>query len=268
MAIKERRQIIFDADEVLAALRKVGGLTAELAGIPLDSLESVRLLPAEDSVSVSYRGPVNGTRQVKLAGPGLAVVLMRWCMLCKVPLPKSAGKSLVVMDESVVINITFGGHQKRQASVGSTGEPRAGDLHGLSILVVDDEAFMRSTLMMVLRAIDNSFTVTMAGDGETALRMISETKPELVLCDVSMEPMDGLEVVTRLRASEADPQHTTVMMLTAHDDDATIRRAAGLDVKSYLVKPVSPAQLRDRLETVFRNRKAPRSAADGQRAPG
>jgi hemerythrin len=58
--------------------------------------------------------------------------------------------------------------------------PHLSNLHGLSILIVDDEPFMRSTIMAVLRAIDRSFVVSSAGDGETAIRLIEEHRPELV----------------------------------------------------------------------------------------
>jgi len=132
------------------------------------------------------------------------------------------------------------------------------DLRGLSILIVDDEPFMRSTLMGILRAIDRSFAVTVAGNGEAALRLIAETKPELVLCDISMEPINGLEVVECLRNHTSHALRATpVIMLTAHDDRETLQRATRLDIKGYLVKPISPKQLGDRLHAIFRDRTPP-----------
>ena len=232
-------------------------LQHELSDVRLDTLESVTLLPAEDRVSLGcgvLAGDANGRT---LGGPALAAILMRWCALQKVPLPKKAAKSLAVLEDSVVINITFALPATSRVNGGSPGCPQGrSDLRGMGILIVDDEPFMRSTLVMLLRGIDRSFAVTAAGDGETALRLISETKPELVLCDVHMEPMGGLEAVERLRGHTSHALRATpVIMLTAHDDDATIQRAAALDIKGYLVKPASPTQLAELIKGVFPDRK-------------
>jgi hemerythrin-like metal-binding protein len=133
--------------------------------------------------------------------------------------------------------------------------PHLSNLQGLSILIVEDELFMRSTIMAVLRAIDRSFVVTAAGDGETALRLIDEHRPELILCDVNMAPMTGLQVVEHLR-NHADHalRDIAVIMLTGHVDEVTIQRAMSLNIKGYMVKPVSSKQLEVRLHTIFQDR--------------
>ena len=136
------------------------------------------------------------------------------------------------------------------------------NLAGLSVMIVDDEPFMQGTLKAVLRAIDRSLGVTTDGDGETALRRIGDLRPEVVLCDVNMKPMSGLEMVTRLR-SHTDPElrDTAVIMLTADSGDATIQSATRLNTRGYLVKPVSPNQIRDRLNAIFRDRQPVAAAA-------
>jgi DNA-binding NarL/FixJ family response regulator len=96
----------------------------------------------------------------------------------------------------------------------------------LSILIVDDEPFMCNTIRAILRSVDHSFVVTVAGAGETALPMIAD--PPL--------------------------RDTAVIMLTTHDDAAAIQSAVRLNIKGYLVKPVSPKQVGSRLRAVFRDR--------------
>jgi len=124
-------------------------------------------------------------------------------------------------------------------------------LRGLRILVVDDDPFMLITMKVALRAIGR-FVVPSAGDGAAALREVCETKPAIVLCDIGMAPVSGLQFLERLRRHE-DPRlrDTPVVLVTADAAQATIQNAARLKVQGYLVKPVSPRQLRDRLLAIF-----------------
>jgi two-component system chemotaxis response regulator CheY len=72
--------------------------------------------------------------------------------------------------------------------------------------------------------------------------------PDIVLCDVNMEPMDGLTFLRKVRTSH-DPARIAlhVIMLTGATDAETVRSAVTLGISSYLVKPVSPARLAERL---------------------
>lgn len=122
---------------------------------------------------------------------------------------------------------------------------------GLRILIVDDERFTRSTIKMSLRAI-GQFNISEGEDGETALHLVGIHKPDLVFCDIGMEPMSGLQFVERLRNH---PDHAlrdiAVVMVTALADGKTVQNAARLEIKGYLIKPVSPKQLGDRLHAIF-----------------
>lgn len=128
------------------------------------------------------------------------------------------------------------------------------NLENLRILIVDDEPFMRSTIKAMLRVVGR-FIVSDAEDGETALRLLRTAKPELVLCDIGMQPMNGLQFVERLRNHDNHAlRDIAVVMLTGHADEATIHIAADLRINGYLVKPISPRLLGDRLQAVFRDR--------------
>ncbi len=128
-------------------------------------------------------------------------------------------------------------------TIGMTNLMDMKDLQNLKILLIDDEPLMRTTIPMALRAIERSFVISVAEDGETALRLIEEIKPELVVCDINMEPMNGLQVVDRLR-NHANPalRDISVIMLTGRADEEAIQSADRLKVQGYLVKPVSAQQ--------------------------
>jgi two-component system, chemotaxis family, chemotaxis protein CheY len=137
------------------------------------------------------------------------------------------------------------------------------NLQKLRVMIVDDEPFMRSTIKAMLRVVGRCI-VTEADDGETALALLATAKPEVVLCDISMAPMNGLQFVERLR-NHPNPatRDIAVVMQTVHADEATIQSAAHLRINGYLLKPMSPKRLGDRLHAIFRDRPPPE---DGARA--
>jgi two-component system OmpR family response regulator len=102
------------------------------------------------------------------------------------------------------------------------------------VLVVDDELNITELVSLGLRY--EGFDVSSAHDGRGALRAVREFRPELMILDVTMPDIDGLEVVRRMRAENI---WTPVMFLTARD--ATEDRVAGLTVggDDYLTKPFS-----------------------------
>lgn len=131
-------------------------------------------------------------------------------------------------------------------------------LRGLRVMLVDDQKYMRDVMKAVLKAVDPSFVVREAADGEAALRLIEEFEPELLLCDINMEPMNGLRAIECLR-NHANPalRDTPVIMLTARTDEEAIRDASRLDIQGYLVKSISPKQVEARLHKIFRDRQPP-----------
>lgn len=119
------------------------------------------------------------------------------------------------------------------------------------ILIVDDERFMRTTVKQMLRLI-GQFTFEEAGDGAAALLAVAGFKPDLVICDNGMAPMSGLEFLDKLRDHDDEAlRRTPVIMLTGDAKEGTLLDAARMQVSGYLVKPVSPKQLGDRLRVVF-----------------
>jgi DNA-binding response OmpR family regulator len=117
----------------------------------------------------------------------------------------------------------------------------------MRILVVDDEPALVSFLVPLLQW--NSFEVEAAATGEAALRALDERRPDLVLLDVALPGMDGLQVC---RAIRRRPGYLPVMLLTGrvgHDDELAGFAALADD---YVTKPISPDSLLARIHAVLR----------------
>ena len=114
------------------------------------------------------------------------------------------------------------------------------------VLVVDDDATVREVVLSYLRA--DGYDVSEAADGETALSMVGHTRPDLVVLDVMLPGLDGLEVIRRIRAGGDLP----VIMLTAlgTEEDRVVGLELGAD--DYLTKPFSPRELVLRVGSVLR----------------
>ena len=123
---------------------------------------------------------------------------------------------------------------------------------GPRVLVVDDEPIVREVLARYLS--HGGFAVDSAADGEAALEAFDARRPDLVLLDLMLPRLDGLEVFERIRAHGSTP----VIMLTAKGQEAD--RITGLDrgADDYVTKPFSPREIVARVNAVLR-----RSAAGG-----
>jgi DNA-binding response OmpR family regulator len=115
-----------------------------------------------------------------------------------------------------------------------------------TILVVEDEPALRDTLTYNLKK--DGFTVEAAGDGRSALESARKLKPDLIILDIMLPELDGLEVARILRREMTTP----ILMLTARDDE--IDRVVGLEVGAddYLTKPFSMRELMARVKAQLR----------------
>lgn len=123
---------------------------------------------------------------------------------------------------------------------------------GLKVLVVDDSLEMRRLLQALLNVIGIG-EVICASDGHAGLKLFAERAPDLVITDGSMEPMDGYEMTRAIRLmrkeNDAPGQGADipVLMLSGHMDPDIIARARDEGVTDYIVKPVTPELLYERL---------------------
>ena len=127
---------------------------------------------------------------------------------------------------------------------GDATRPGAGTIR---VLLVDDEAMVRVGLRMVLSAEPDVEVVGEAADGATAEAMARELQPDLVLMDVRMPGVDGLEGARRVLATVPA---TRVVMLTTFDEDAYVEAALRAGVSGFLLKVAPPERLIDAVRTV------------------
>ena len=103
----------------------------------------------------------------------------------------------------------------------------------IRIIVADDHPVVRGGLVALLRTIPSLDVVGEAADGETAVRLTHEYRPDVVLMDVRMPGMDGVEATRQIR--EKTPE-SRVLILTMYDDDATVFTAMKAGAQGYLLK--------------------------------
>jgi len=114
------------------------------------------------------------------------------------------------------------------------------------VLVVDDEAIVRDVLTRYLEK--EGFRVDCAADGEAALELAARSRPDVVLLDLMLPKVDGLEVFRRIRARDDVP----VVMITAKGE--AVDRVVGLELGAddYVTKPFSPREVVARIRAVLR----------------
>lgn len=121
------------------------------------------------------------------------------------------------------------------------------DPKGVRILVVDDEGYITDLIALGLRFV--GFEVDLASDGRAALAKIASTRPDLVVLDIAMPGMDGIEVLQRLRRDGID---VPVVFLTARDAPADRVKGLHVGADDYVTKPFSLEELLARIEAILR----------------
>jgi two-component system KDP operon response regulator KdpE len=114
------------------------------------------------------------------------------------------------------------------------------------VLVVDDEAQIIRVLRHILNA--HGYAVRAAEDGEAGLEVFREWQPDLVLTDLQMPNVDGLELCRRIRKGSAVP----IVVLSVRDDEKTIVQALDSGADDYVTKPFGTNELLARLRAAFR----------------
>ncbi len=121
-----------------------------------------------------------------------------------------------------------------------------------TILLVDDEESLQKLLTFPLER--DGFRVVPAHDGEEALDRFASERVDLVVLDVMLPKLDGLEVCRRLRATSSVP----ILMLTARDDELDKVLGLELGADDYMTKPFSVREFRSRVRALLRRASAPR----------
>jgi two-component system chemotaxis response regulator CheY len=115
------------------------------------------------------------------------------------------------------------------------------------VLVVDDSAAIRKILNRVLRQTGMAIgTIHEAGDGQEALDLLKSQRPNLILTDINMPKMDGLQLLAALKASD-DWRPIPVVMITTEGGEMKVAEAVRLGAAGYVRKPFTADQIKEKL---------------------
>jgi DNA-binding NarL/FixJ family response regulator len=121
----------------------------------------------------------------------------------------------------------------------------------IRVLIVDDQALIRSGLRMILEAETDISVIGEAGDGREAVETARRTRPDVILMDIRMPVMDGIEATKRLAGSGLDPE-PRVLILTTFDLDEYVYAAIRAGASGFLLKDAPPDDLIHAIRVVAR----------------
>lgn len=119
------------------------------------------------------------------------------------------------------------------------------------VLVVDDSAAIRKILQRVLRQTGMSIrTILEAGDGQEALEQLKSSKVDLVLTDINMPKMDGLQLLAAMK-NNAEWRSIPVVMITTEGGETKVGEAVRLGASGYVRKPFTADQIKEKLSGIL-----------------
>ena len=122
----------------------------------------------------------------------------------------------------------------------------------VTVLIIDDEIHIRRLIAQMLELA--GYRVVEAASGSEALRLIEETKPDVITCDIFMPGMTGFEVLEAIK-SRPDTADTPVIMLTANGQEKDTARATALGADDYITKPFGSTNLIETIERQLASRR-------------
>jgi DNA-binding response OmpR family regulator len=152
-------------------------------------------------------------------------------------------ESLLHTCEQVLLSVERGA----ESSLAGVGDPSAPDLRPL-LLNADDDPLIRDLIEALFK---DDFRVVTAADGEEALRLLAELKPQLLLLDEIMPGMTGIEILGKMRADES-LRDIPVIMLTGRTHSGDVVRAVSAGAIDYIAKPFDPAELAAKVRGLLR----------------
>lgn len=124
-------------------------------------------------------------------------------------------------------------------------------LASLHVLVVDDNAHMRAIVVAILRGIGIG-TVKEAADGADALEAMRAGVPDIIIADLNMDPIDGLDFAKMVRTAPDSPfPFVPIIMMTGHTERSKVTAARDAGINELLAKPISARTLLDRIIAVI-----------------
>lgn len=122
---------------------------------------------------------------------------------------------------------------------------------GLRIVIADDHEVVRQGVRGVLDGEDGFHVVGEAQDGDAAIALMADVQPDVLVLDVNMPGKSGLDVTRELRAAGVSVR---ILILSMHDEPEYVLQAVRSGADGYVLKDVSPAELRDAVRAVYEGR--------------
>ena len=120
-----------------------------------------------------------------------------------------------------------------------------------AILVIDDSAMMRKIVLRTLKMADVEFEQTFeAGDGSEALGILTANKVNLIMCDINMPVMGGLEFLARVKEGNLAPG-VPIVMVTTEGSEPQVRQALLHGARGYIRKPFTPDHIRSNVRPLL-----------------
>lgn len=123
--------------------------------------------------------------------------------------------------------------------------------HQIRVIIADDHPVLRAGLREIIESDQNFRIEATAGDGEEALREVRDRKPDVLLLDIEMPKLDGLEVARQLYEEDAS---VAILVLTMHHEDSIFNRAMDFGVSGYLLKDSAEDDILAAIRTVLDGR--------------
>jgi CheY-like chemotaxis protein len=225
--ILERRVIVFPRADFLDAMRRYGERIGK--NMPDTAPQNLAFDPAQDIALVIRFAPAftgGETKDFAFSRDDVGQALQAYCRDHKVPLPRSAAKNLEKFKDGAALMMQMGNV-------------------GLHVMIIDDQEVMRSIIKKLL-AKANPTQITEANDGMTALDMLrsGDVDPDVIICDLHMDKMDGVEFLRTLRAEKANlNSRKPVLILTGDKTEQAHEITRQVGASKVLTKPISAEDL-------------------------
>ena len=121
------------------------------------------------------------------------------------------------------------------------------DLTECTVLIVDDT---ETNVDILVDALGEEYDISVAMDGESALEIVEDEKPDLILLDIMMPGMDGFEVCERLKKDDRTI-NIPVMFLSGKTDTADKERAMSMGAVDYITKPINVPEIKEKVLNFF-----------------
>ncbi|MBI5165264.1 MAG: response regulator [Magnetospirillum sp.] len=225
--ILERRVIVFPRADFLDAMRRYGERVSKV--MPDSAPENLVFDPAQDmSLAIRFAPIFSGgeRKDFIFSRDDVGAALLAYCREHKVPMPKEATKQVEKFKDGAALMM-------------SIGDP------GLHVMIIDDQDVMRSIIKKLL-AKANPSQISEARDGEEALAKLGsgEVDPDVIICDLHMDKMDGIEFLRRLRSDKANVNsRKPVLILTGDKSEQAHEITRQVGASKVLTKPISAEDL-------------------------